>query len=40
MSTFQAPKGTYDLIPPDSAKFLAVREAIAEIGRASCRERV
>ncbi|MFB7458716.1 histidine--tRNA ligase [Streptomyces sp. NPDC056188] len=29
MSTFKAPKGTYDLIPPDSAKFLAVREAIA-----------
>ncbi|WP_405596087.1 histidine--tRNA ligase [Streptomyces sp. NBC_01410] len=29
MSTFQAPKGTYDLIPPESAKYLAVREAIA-----------
>ncbi|MYV94727.1 histidine--tRNA ligase, partial [Streptomyces sp. SID1034] len=29
MSTFQAPKGTYDLIPPDSARFLAVREAIS-----------
>ncbi|MEU6395359.1 histidine--tRNA ligase [Streptomyces sp. NPDC046939] len=29
MSTFQAPKGTYDLIPPDSAKYLAVREAIS-----------
>ncbi|QXE37842.1 histidine--tRNA ligase [Streptomyces sp. GMY02] len=29
MSTFQAPKGTYDLIPPDSAIFLAVREAIS-----------
>ncbi|MFI1017039.1 histidine--tRNA ligase [Streptomyces sp. NPDC020965] len=29
MSTFQAPKGTYDLIPPNSATFLAVREAIA-----------
>ncbi|GAA2665789.1 histidine--tRNA ligase [Streptomyces lunalinharesii] len=29
MSTFQAPKGTYDLIPPSSATFLAVREAIA-----------
>ncbi|MGW7054615.1 histidine--tRNA ligase [Streptomyces sp. NPDC054888] len=29
MSTFKAPKGTYDLIPPDSAKFLAVREAIS-----------
>lgn len=30
MSTFKAPKGTYDLTPPDSAKYLAVREAIAE----------
>ncbi|MEU0397340.1 histidine--tRNA ligase [Streptomyces sp. NPDC006208] len=29
MSTFQAPRGTYDLIPPRSAKFLAVREAIS-----------
>ncbi|MBW1596745.1 histidine--tRNA ligase [Streptomyces sp. JJ38] len=29
MSTFSAPKGTYDLIPPDSADFLAVREAIS-----------
>jgi histidyl-tRNA synthetase len=29
VSTFKAPRGTYDLIPPDSAKFLAVREAIA-----------
>ncbi|WP_424214701.1 histidine--tRNA ligase [Streptomyces sp. BI20] len=29
MSTFQAPKGTYDLLPPDSARYLAVREAIA-----------
>ncbi|WP_189427749.1 histidine--tRNA ligase [Streptomyces thermoviolaceus] len=29
MSTFKAPKGTYDLIPPDSAQYLAVREAIA-----------
>ncbi|WP_327322302.1 histidine--tRNA ligase [Streptomyces sp. NBC_01210] len=29
MSTFQAPKGTYDLIPPKSAVTLAVREAIA-----------
>lgn len=29
MSTFKAPKGTYDLIPPQSATFLAVREAIA-----------
>ncbi|WP_329460445.1 histidine--tRNA ligase [Streptomyces sp. NBC_01497] len=30
MSTFQAPKGTYDLIPPVSATYLAVREALAE----------
>ncbi|NJQ01511.1 histidine--tRNA ligase [Streptomyces zingiberis] len=29
MSTFRAPKGTYDLIPPDSAAYLAVREAIS-----------
>ncbi|WP_327251796.1 histidine--tRNA ligase [Streptomyces sp. NBC_01244] len=29
MSTFQAPKGTYDLLPPRSATFLAVREAIS-----------
>ncbi|MGI5351128.1 histidine--tRNA ligase [Streptomyces sp. CA-250714] len=29
MSTYKAPKGTYDLLPPDSAKYLAVREAIA-----------
>ncbi|PNE41388.1 MULTISPECIES: histidine--tRNA ligase [Streptomyces] len=29
MSTFQAPKGTYDLIPPNSATYLAVREAIS-----------
>jgi len=29
VSTFQAPKGTYDLIPPRSAKFLAVRDAIS-----------
>jgi histidyl-tRNA synthetase len=29
VSTFQAPKGTYDLTPPDSAKYLAVREAIS-----------
>ncbi|MEW1718808.1 histidine--tRNA ligase [Streptomyces sp. NPDC093109] len=29
MSTFQAPKGTYDLLPPVSATFLAVREAIS-----------
>ncbi|WP_228975391.1 histidine--tRNA ligase [Streptomyces sp. DH12] len=35
MSTFQAPKGTYDLLPPDSATYLAVREAIAAPLRAS-----
>ncbi|HEX5568951.1 MAG TPA: histidine--tRNA ligase [Streptomyces sp.] len=29
MSTFSAPRGTYDLLPPESADFLAVREAIA-----------
>ncbi|GAU66082.1 histidine--tRNA ligase [Streptomyces sp. NBRC 110611] len=29
MSTFKAPKGTYDLTPPQSATYLAVREAIA-----------
>lgn len=29
LSTFTAPKGTYDLIPPDSSVFLAVREAIS-----------
>ncbi|MCX4646698.1 MULTISPECIES: histidine--tRNA ligase [unclassified Streptomyces] len=29
MSTFQAPKGTYDLLPPDSAQYLAVRDAIS-----------
>ncbi len=29
MSTFTAPKGTYDLLPPDSSVFLAVREAIS-----------
>lgn len=30
MSTFEAPKGTYDLLPPDSRTFLAVREALSE----------
>ncbi|WP_030754250.1 histidine--tRNA ligase [Streptomyces sp. NRRL F-5135] len=30
MSAFQAPKGTYDLIPPVSATYLAVRDAISE----------
>ncbi|MFF4157902.1 histidine--tRNA ligase [Streptomyces sp. NPDC001678] len=29
MSTFKAPKGTYDLLPPDSATYLAVRDAIS-----------
>jgi histidyl-tRNA synthetase len=29
VSTFKAPKGTYDLIPPESAEFLAVRDALA-----------
>src|SRR5690606_15218736 len=29
VSTFSAPRGTYDLIPPDSATVLAVREALA-----------
>ncbi|MGH3310459.1 MAG: histidine--tRNA ligase [Streptomyces sp.] len=29
MSTFKAPKGTYDLNPPQSAVFLAVREALS-----------
>ena len=29
MSTFRAPKGTFDLIPPDSAAFLAVRETMS-----------
>ncbi|MFD6247325.1 histidine--tRNA ligase [Streptomyces roseolus] len=33
MSTFQAPKGTYDLIPPRSAVFLAVRDAISAQAR-------
>ncbi|MGF1431612.1 histidine--tRNA ligase [Kitasatospora sp. LaBMicrA B282] len=30
MSTFSAPKGTYDLLPPSSATFLAVRQALSE----------
>jgi len=30
MSTFTAPKGSYDILPPDSAVFLAVRGALAE----------
>ncbi|MFD5553461.1 histidine--tRNA ligase [Streptomyces sp. NPDC127068] len=35
MSTFTAPKGTYDLIPPTSAAFLAVRDALAAPLRAA-----
>ncbi|MET9347471.1 histidine--tRNA ligase [Streptomyces termitum] len=35
MSTFQAPKGTYDLIPPRSAVFLAVRDAISAQARSA-----
>jgi histidyl-tRNA synthetase len=35
VSTFTAPKGTYDLIPPTSAAFLAVRDALAAPLRAS-----
>jgi len=30
MSTFTAPKGSYDILPPDSAVVLATREALAE----------
>jgi len=38
MSEFQAPKGTFDLLPPGSAGFLAVREAIcASVRRAGYR---
>jgi histidyl-tRNA synthetase len=33
MSEFQGPKGTFDLLPPDSAGFLAVREAISATAR-------
>ncbi|MEV7781277.1 histidine--tRNA ligase [Kitasatospora sp. NPDC088351] len=29
MSTFTAPKGTYDLLPPSSATFLAIRESLS-----------
>ncbi|GAA5017944.1 histidine--tRNA ligase [Kitasatospora paranensis] len=29
LSTFSAPKGTYDLLPPSSATYLAIREALA-----------
>ena len=38
MSEFQAPKGTYDLLPPGSAAFLAVREVMsATVRRAGYR---
>ncbi|MFI9274703.1 histidine--tRNA ligase [Kitasatospora sp. NPDC052896] len=30
MSTFTAPKGTYDLLPPSSATFLAIRRELSE----------
>jgi len=30
MSTFSAPKGTYDILPPDSAAFLGTRDAMSE----------
>lgn len=33
MSSFQSPKGTFDLIPPQSAAFLAVREEMAAVVR-------
>lgn len=33
LSTFTAPKGTYDLLPPSSATFLAIRERIAAPAR-------
>ena len=33
MTTFRAPKGTFDLLPPDSAAFLAVREAMTRTVR-------
>jgi len=33
VSTFRAPKGTYDLIPPASATHLAVRETLAALPR-------
>jgi histidyl-tRNA synthetase len=35
VATFRAPKGTFDLVPPDSATFLAVREAMAAPARAA-----
>lgn len=33
MTTFTAPKGTFDLIPPESAQVLAVRDAFGEAAR-------
>ncbi|MFD9127003.1 histidine--tRNA ligase [Kitasatospora sp. NPDC059571] len=33
MSTFSAPKGTYDLLPPSSATYLAIRERLAAPAR-------
>ncbi|MGW3074859.1 MULTISPECIES: histidine--tRNA ligase [unclassified Kitasatospora] len=33
MSTFTAPKGTYDLLPPSSATFLAIRDRLSEPSR-------
>ncbi|WP_405010404.1 histidine--tRNA ligase [Kitasatospora sp. NBC_01539] len=33
MSTFSAPKGTYDLLPPSSATFLAIRERLSAPAR-------
>lgn len=33
MNTFQAPKGTFDLMPPQSAVFLAVREEMSAVVR-------
>jgi histidyl-tRNA synthetase len=32
-TSFQAPKGTFDLLPPDSAVFLAVRDALSAPAR-------
>lgn len=33
LSTFSAPKGTYDLLPPSSATFLAIRERLSAPAR-------
>ena len=35
MSTFSAPKGTFDVVPPRSAAWLAVKEALSAPPRAS-----